>query len=321
MTDKKNDDIKLVSDRGQRNTKATVIEKDIVKDVLIIESGAQRRVVKKMSSKAFKSHKTRKLHLAAFAGPDPAGVAPADVQYGYLTPPSWWPYLDHTLDLVRTKWDLPICATNQCTTGLQATPFRTGPTDFERFSDHAALCKRIKSFKTAIEVSAERFNVKIVLHAQKKTLQNGHARSYNLPTSSEIAALLPSGSTGNLDISLKCREGDGQELKRINTCHRSYDPLHYILMFLTGCDGWHLGLNRTDNKKLTAADFYKSRLQIRLEDFNIVFKGKKLNQQYVVDQWAKVEAGRLDWVRRNKKKTLRAENTKDLWTMIFMRLS
>ncbi|GFS25383.1 transcriptional factor B3 [Elysia marginata] len=85
--------------------------------------------------------------------------------------------------------------------------------------------------------------------------QKGHARSYNLPTSSEIAALLPGDSTGNLDIILRCREGDGQELKRINTCHRSYDPLHYILMFPTGCDGWHLGLNRTYNKKLTAEDF------------------------------------------------------------------
>ncbi|GFR67594.1 ATP-dependent DNA helicase PIF1 [Elysia marginata] len=72
-------------------------------------------------------------------------------------------------------------------------------------------------------------------------------------------------------------------------------------MFPTGCDGWHLGLIRTDNKKLIAADFYKSRLQIRHEDFNIIFKGKKLTQQYAVDQWAKVEAGRLDSVRRNKK--------------------
>ena len=40
--------------------------------------------------------------------------------------------------------------------------------------------------------------------------------------------------------------------------------------FTTGCDGWHLGLKKTDNKTLTAADFYKSRLQIRNYDFNIM---------------------------------------------------
>ncbi|GFS12143.1 LOW QUALITY PROTEIN: ATP-dependent DNA helicase PIF1 [Elysia marginata] len=77
-------------------------------------------------------------------------------------------------------------------------------------------------------------------------------------------------------------------------------------MFPTGCDGWHLGLIRTDNKKLTALDFYNSRLQVRHEDFNIVFKGKKLTQRYAVDQWAKVEAGRLD------KKILRAERYQGL---------
>ncbi|GFR92352.1 hypothetical protein ElyMa_006198600 [Elysia marginata] len=83
-------------------------------------------------------------------------------------------------------------------------------------------------------------------------------------------------------------------------------------MFRTSCDVWHLGLNRTDNKKLTPADFfYKSRPQIRHEDFNVVFKGKKLTQQYAVDQWVKVEAGRLDWVRRNQK-TLRAEKYQGL---------
>ncbi|GFR61646.1 DNA helicase [Elysia marginata] len=66
----------------------------------------------------------------------------------------------------------------------------------------------IQSFKTAIEVSAEQSDVKIVSHAEKKTPQNGHVWSYNLRTSSEIAALLPGDSTKNLDIILRCREGD-----------------------------------------------------------------------------------------------------------------
>ena len=64
---------------------------------------------------------------------------------------------------------------------------------------------------------------------------------------------------------------------------------------------WHLGLKKTDHKTLTGADFYKSRLQIRNNDFNIMFRVKKLTQQYAVDQWAKIEAGRQDWVRRNHK--------------------
>ena len=95
----------------------------------------------------------------------------------------------------------------------------------------------VKSFKTSIEVGGEQSDVKLVLHADKKTPQGSHARTYNLPISSEVAALLPGDATGNLDIILRCREGDGQELRRISTCHRSFDPLHYILLFLTACDG------------------------------------------------------------------------------------
>ena len=80
-----------------------------------------------------------------------------------------------------------------------------------------------------------------------------------------------------------------------------YDPLHYVLLFPTGCDEWHRGLKKTDNKTMTGADFYKSRLQDRNNDFSIIFRVKKLTQQYAVDQWAKIEAGRQDWVRRNQK--------------------
>ena len=127
----------------------------------------------------------------------------------------------------------------------------------------------VKSFKTAIEVGVEQPDVKLVSRADKKPPQGGHARTYNLPASIK-------------------------ELRRISTCHRLYDPLQYVLLFPTGCDGWHLGLKKTDNKTLTAVDFYKSRLQIRNNDFNIMSRMKKLTQQYAVDQWAKIEAGHID---------------------------
>jgi len=168
----------------------------------------------------------------------------------------------------------------------------------------------VRSFKSAVEVCKTN-DVKIVLHAKKPVAQNEHSRTLNLPSTSEVAALIPGDAIGNLDVIVRCRSGDGQELRRINTCHRAYDPLHYVLMFPFGCDGWHLGLTRTDNKTLTAADFYSYRLQIRQEDFNIIFKLQKLMQQYAVDQWAKIEGSRLDWARRNQK-SIRAEKYQGL---------
>ena len=77
-------------------------------------------------------------------------------------------------------------------------------------------------------------------------------------------------------------------------------------MFLTGCDGWHLGLTKSNNKTLTTADLYAFSFQVKINDFNVVFKMRKLTQQYVVDQWAKIEAGHLGCVRRNQK-SIRAE--------------
>ena len=65
--------------------------------------------------------------------------------------------------------------------------------------------------------------------------------------------------------------------------------------------GGILDSKRQTKKTLTAADFYKPRLQIRNNDFNIMFCVKKLAQQYAVNQWATIEAGHLDWVRRNQK--------------------
>ena len=170
----------------------------------------------------------------------------------------------------------------------------------------------VQSFQSAIEICREDSEVQIVLHADKKQ-QHGHARTYNLPATSEVSAILigSGNGSGNLDIILRCRSTDGQELRRISTCHRSYDPLHYTVMFPYGCDGWHLNMKKSNNKTLSAADFYCFRLQVRADNFNIIMKMRKLMQQYAVDQWAKIESSRLYWARHNQK-TIRAEKYQGL---------
>ena len=55
----------------------------------------------------------------------------------------------------------------------------------------------IQPFKSAIEVCAEGEDLHIVLQAKKVPPKNGHTRTYNLPTGSEIAALLPGDQSGN----------------------------------------------------------------------------------------------------------------------------
>ena len=144
----------------------------------------------------------------------------------------------------------------------------------------------VQAFKSAIELT-RLHDVQLILHADKcMKPSDEHCRRYNLPVSSEVPALVPGDFAGNLDVILHCREGG---LRRISTLHRSYDPLQYVIPFPNGTDGWQLGLKRTTNQILTASDFYAFCLQVRVHDFNILMRVRRLMQQYVVDQWAKIE--------------------------------
>ena len=58
---------------------------------------------------------------------------------------------------------------------------------------------------------------------QTRKPREAHCRQYNLPSDSEVAAVIPGFQLeNNLDVILHCRGGD---VKRINPLHRSYDPL------------------------------------------------------------------------------------------------
>ena len=63
-------------------------------------------------------------------------------------------------------------------------------------------------------------------------------RYYNTSTSFEVAAIMVGDGhelhTANQDILLKMHDGN---LQKISEIHPSYDPLHYILLFLRGDDG------------------------------------------------------------------------------------
>ncbi len=97
----------------------------------------------------------------------------------------------------------------------------------------------VKSLVYASEISKESPDLKLVIHADKKP-DGEHIRRYNLPTASEVAVIMPGEQAGHLDIILKTKDG---EIQHINSMHRSYDPLHYVLLFPYGDDGY--------NEKLT----------------------------------------------------------------------
>ncbi|XP_074645863.1 uncharacterized protein LOC141902122 [Tubulanus polymorphus] len=168
----------------------------------------------------------------------------------------------------------------------------------------------VQSFKCALELSSNTDeDIRIVLHADQKLKPSyEHCRSYNLPMASEVSALLSGDIYESADIVIQCHEGS---MRRISNHHRSYDPLHYVLLLPFGTDGWQLGLKTTENKTLTALDYYSYRLHVRKDDFNILMRGRRLFQQYAIDQWAKIKMARLHWAKIHQK-TIRAEKDSGL---------
>ncbi|XP_050279142.1 uncharacterized protein LOC126720581 [Quercus robur] len=135
-------------------------------------------------------------------------------------------------------------------------------------------------------------------------------REYNLPTCSEIAAIIV-GDIGVdnafRDIIVELKEGG---LHRINELHPSYMALQYPLLFPYGEDGFRLGIlyrnideTRSDtNDFVTMREYYAFRLQERDGEGHTLISGGRLFQQFDVDAYTCIEAIRVMWVKNNQEK-------------------
>ena len=99
----------------------------------------------------------------------------------------------------------------------------------------------IESFKMAYSLMQETHmtDVRMIMRAEK----NSDLQRYNIPTSSEIAIIMPGNNNENVlprDIVL---HKSGGEIKRINSLNSLYDPLHYVtLLFPYGDLGFELNI-------------------------------------------------------------------------------
>ena len=86
----------------------------------------------------------------------------------------------------------------------------------------------------------EHTNVCMHLYLQ----QGANERRYNLPIVNEIAAIVPGDDSTDIradrDIILRLQDGG---LHCISNFNPSYLPLHYMLLFPTGQEGWHLDIS------------------------------------------------------------------------------
>ncbi|XP_057779966.1 uncharacterized protein LOC130998566 [Salvia miltiorrhiza] len=135
-------------------------------------------------------------------------------------------------------------------------------------------------------------------------------RMYNLPSVSEVAALVVGDldeSIGDRDIVIEFKSG---QLKRITELHPSYLALQYPLIFPYGEDGYRediefstsVGSSTYARQNISVKEYISYRLHERHGELSILLFYRRLFQQFVVDAYTMVEAGRLRYIRCNQKK-------------------
>ena len=148
-----------------------------------------------------------------------------------------------------------------------------------------------------------------------RVLPHPTSRAYDIPTSDEVAVILPGDGSApeRRDIILRSRTTKGEELARIDDGHPAYAPLHYVLLFPYGTNGWHRDLvHRIPPGVLVPPDWvaprisqtqYSSfRLHSHQNEYATLHRCGRLFQQYIVDMWASADQTRLSFLRFNQGK-------------------
>ncbi|XP_025608030.1 uncharacterized protein [Arachis hypogaea] len=173
-----------------------------------------------------------------------------------------------------------------------------------------------QSFRYARDRFTESHSLDMKLKLIRRREKDG--RRYNLPTASEVAALV----VGDIDDSLLDRdiilETKSKQLKKIDVIHPLYLALQYPLIFPYGEDGYRTGIlaasryNVDGSKKrntISMREFFAFRLQMRSSESPILLNSRRLFQQFLVDAYTMVESERLSFLRFNQPK-LRVEKYK-----------
>jgi len=77
-----------------------------------------------------------------------------------------------------------------------------------------------------------------------------------------------------------------------------------------GTPGWHDNIKQINGKRITRSMYIQYRMAIR-DNTNIFLMGKRLFQQWLVDNYVKIEKDRINWCKENKKQ-LRVEKHQGL---------
>ena len=106
------------------------------------------------------------------------------------------------------------------------------------------------------------------------------------------------------EVVLEYKSTDNQvRLKTLDDTHHSYDALGYPLFIPGGADSCCLDYSSAPKKTtLNAFVSYWMMKRVQPQLCNALHIGQKLFEQWIVDQYCKIEMGWLHYIRRNQTK-------------------
>ncbi len=129
---------------------------------------------------------------------------------------------------------------------------------------------------------------------------------YNAPTVDEVGALMVGGNVDEVDTHDIIIHSTNGYFQHVSPLHSAYTPLHYVLLFPDGCNGWHDGIplngfqwdgygfiqddknvigGKRGSAHVTMLQFYTYMLQHRINE-KWILRVRRLLQQFIVDVYA-----------------------------------
>ncbi|GJS92889.1 DNA helicase [Tanacetum coccineum] len=148
-------------------------------------------------------------------------------------------------------------------------------------------------------------------------------RHYELPTSETIGAIVFADSSAienEFDLIIEEHSRFPQRVSKLHPCYMS---LQFPLLFVYGEDGYQrdmklaniTGQSTKSDKRMTMNMYYSYQIHSRLNQYNLLHRGGKLFQQYVVTAYCAIEQSRLDYIRQ-KQDDIRSEYLSGIYDAI-----
>ncbi|XP_076069172.1 uncharacterized protein LOC143041212 [Oratosquilla oratoria] len=169
------------------------------------------------------------------------------------------------------------------------------------------MLEEIKTAKKLIETYVENRkkipDVTISLETAEKVRTKEHKGVYSLPTAScQVGAIVNFGpDKDTLKVTIASPLPDSNfALRMLSSTNFFYDIFQYPLLLPNGDRGYSFKMEKKGSSKCLSALMYYSALYMEREGiFNYILRGRRLFQQFVVDNYVKIETSRLRFLEYN----------------------